>query len=172
VLTLWHLEHTMDYYAPMTYPVGSGMDEILTYENTGGGKGINILVDRINKMMSPDEDLVVIPEGALINYLAHRRNPTGFTTFLPTDSLIFGEKTMLEKLESSHPADIVFISRDTSEYGYHYPGQDYDFQIYDYVMSHYRPVLRIGSSAFMQKSTGMNQPLGMMVYRRVDNGQH
>ncbi len=171
VLTAWHLQHTVSYYSPMTYAVASGGDKIMTYENTGAGKGVNILVEQIGKMTGQDDGLVVLPEGALINYLARRRNPTGFVTFLPTDPLIFGEGAMVAKLESSSPAYVIFISRDTSEYGYHYLGQDYGFDIFNFVMERYEPVLKIGSSAFMQKSVGMGQPLGMLVYRRIGKGQ-
>jgi len=170
-LMAWHLKHTVNYYSPMTYVVGSGGDRIMTYENSGGGKGVNILVEQLGRMMGPDDGLVVMPEGALINYLARKVNPTGFVTFLPTDPLIFGESTMIDRLEKSSPAYIIFISRDTSEYGYHYLGQDYGFDIFNFVMERYEPVLKIGSSAFMEKSVGMGQPLGMLVYRRIDGGR-
>lgn len=82
---------------------------------------------------------------------------------------MLGEGRMLASLKKTPPDYIIFISRDTSEYGYHYLGQDYGFDIFNFVMERYEPVLKIGSSAFMQKSVSMGQPLGMLVYRRIDS---
>ncbi|MEK7680179.1 MAG: hypothetical protein AAB356_08300, partial [Deltaproteobacteria bacterium] len=127
VVFAWHLKEEWRYYRPMTYPVGKGADTILTYDPkvVGAGYGMNVLLENIEKIMGPEEGFVVMPEGALVNYLSRRPNPTGFINFVPADVQMFGEEAMLAALRRTPPPYLIMSSRDTSEYGAAYLGQGY-----------------------------------------------
>lgn len=170
VVLAWHLLEERRYYKPMTYPVGKGGDTILTYDPqvVGVGYGMNVLLENIERIMGPEEGLAVMPEGALVNYLSRRPNPTGFINFVPADVQMFGESAMLAALRSAPPEYIIMISRDTSEYGAAYLGQGYGYGIFSFVSSRYAPVLQIGSADFLTESKGFTQPLGMVVMRCVE----
>lgn len=170
VVFAWHLKEEWRYYRPMTYPVGKGGDTILTYDPkvVGAGYGMNALLANIERIMGPEEGFVVMPEGALVNYLARRPNPTRFINFVPADVQMFGEGTMLAALRGAPPAYLIMISRDTSEYGAAYLGQGYGYGLFSFVSSRYEPVLQIGSADFLVESKGFGQPLGMVVMRRLE----
>ncbi len=170
VVSGWHLMEEWKYYRPMTYPVGKGGDTILTYEpeSVGVGYGMNALLENIERIMGPEEGFVVMPEGALVNYLSRRPNPTGFINFVPADVQMFGESAMLAALRNAPPQFMIMISRDTSEYGAAYLGQGYGYGLFSFVSSRYEPVLQIGSPDFLVESKGFSQPLGMIVMRRIE----
>ncbi len=155
------------HYAAMDYEVGEGGDMVIA-SGYSGGKGVDILLEQIDKVMAPGDDFIIMPEGTLVNYLSRRKNPTPYVTFLPTDMTIYGEKRMLSALEKSPPDFIILISRDTIEYGVHYLGQGYGESIYRFIMDGYSPVVRIGNLGFLERSVGMSQPLGILIMKRID----
>jgi hypothetical protein len=152
-------------YEMQDYAVGEGGDTLIT-SGYSGGKGVEILLEQIDKVMAPEDDFIVMPEGTLVNYLSRRKNPTKFVTFLPTDITIYGEDRMLAALADTPPDYIILISRDTIEYGVHYLGQGYGDRIYAFIMNGYEGVVRIGNLGFLEESTGMGQPLGMLIMKR------
>jgi hypothetical protein len=152
------------HYSIMDYPVGEGGDTIIASGHYGG-KGVDILLEQIDKVMAPDEDFIIMPEGVLVNYLSRRKNPTEFMTFLPTDMTIYGEDRLLSALQASKPDYIILISRDTIEYGVHYLGQGYGDSIYSFVRSGYSDVVRIGDMSFLENSEGKG--LGILILKRI-----
>lgn len=77
------------------------------------------------------------------------------------------EDKIIESLENAPPDYIILISRDSIEYGFHYLGQDYGFKVFAFVRDRYDLVVRIGSMEFLEKSTSMQQPLGMVILKRA-----
>jgi hypothetical protein len=59
----------------------------------------------------------VLPEGVMLNYLARIPNPTPFINFMPPEFLLFGGNNWLTSFQNNPPKLIVFIPKDTSEYG-------------------------------------------------------
>lgn len=152
-------------YERMDYAIGSGGDMIVA-SGFSGGKGVDILLEQINRVMAPGETFVMLPEGTLINYLSRRDNPTRYVSFLPSDMTIFGEDAILEELEAARPDYVVLISRDTIEYGAHYLGQGYGDSIFSFITNRYSDIVRIGDMGFLENSTGMSQPLGIVIMKR------
>ncbi len=79
----------------------------------------------------------VLPEGALINYLARRKAPTRFFNFMPPEVVMFGEQEMLAELQAHPPDVIVLAHRDTIEYGVPFFGRDYAQGILAWVRANY-----------------------------------
>ncbi len=106
-------------------------------------------VARALEQLSGDEgDLVVLPEGVMLNFLLRRPNPTRYINFMPPELMIFGESRILDGLASSPPDSIVLVHKDTSEYGVPFFGRDYGVALMDWVREHYRPAVRIGRPPF------------------------
>lgn len=154
-------------YRVMDYALGKGGDMLIT-SAFSSGKWVDILLEQIDRVMAPEDDFIIMPEGALVNYLAKRKNPTQFVTFLPTDMTIYGEGRMLAALSESPPDYIILISRDTIEYGVYYLGQGYGDQIYTFIKNKYDDIVRIGSMGFLENPTGVRQPPGMVILKRKD----
>lgn len=152
-------------YERMDYEVASDGDMIVAPAYSGG-QGVDILLQQIERVMAPGENFVMLPEGALMNYLSRRENPTRYVSFLPSDMTIFGEENILAAFEASRPDYIILISRDTIEYGEHYLGQGYGYRIFPFIMNNYSDVVRIGDMGFLEKSIGMSQPLGIVIMKR------
>ena len=152
-------------YKMQDYAVGKGGDTLVA-SGFSGGKGVEILLEQIEKVMAPEDDFIMLPEGTFVNYLSRRKNPVKYTSFLPSDMTIYGEGTILAAIREAPPDFIILISRDTIEYGAHYMGQDYGHEIFSFITEEYTDVVRIGNMGFLEKSVGMSQPLGIVIMKR------
>jgi len=104
----------------------------------------------------PGNTLLVLPEGALVNFLSRRRNPTPYLTFMPPELLMFHDEAMLTAIRR-HPPDVVmFIHLDTSvPYRMRFFGRDYAATISSYVKSHYAREVLFGAKPFTGPSFGI-----------------
>ena len=127
---------------------------------------MDILLGQIERVMAPEDDFIMLPEGTLVNYLSRRKNPVKYTSFLPSDMTIYGEETILSAIRENPPDFVIFISRDTIEYGAHYLGQDYGHRIFAFITAGYEDVVRIGNMGFLERSVSMSQPLGIVIMKR------
>jgi hypothetical protein len=85
----------------------------------------------------PPGTLAVLPEGAMLNVLLRRPNPSGFVDFGPLEVLAFGEEAMLRGLQAHPPDRIALVHKDTSEFGPRFFGRDYGQEIFAWIARHY-----------------------------------
>jgi hypothetical protein len=112
-------------------------------------------LEELGHRTRPDQTLLVLPEGVMINYLSRRVNPTPYFVFLPLELALFGEDQMLSSMQA-HPADyVMLVHRDTSEYGVPFFGRDYGRKLYAWIMAHYRPLTLIGAPPLQDKRFGI-----------------
>lgn len=106
-------------YRVKTFPVGSGGDRILAEPPavTPRPAIVAATLERLAQRMGPDDTLLVMPEGIMLNYWLRKDNPTAFDLFLPTEIAAFGEETMLRDLEAHPPDWIVLAHRLSGEFG-------------------------------------------------------
>jgi hypothetical protein len=98
-----------------TYALGSGPDRIRTDE--ARGRVVDRAMAIVEGRLGPDGTLVAIPEGVSINYLARRRNPTPYVSFLPPEVIHFGEAKMLRALDESLPDMVLHLHTQTESMG-------------------------------------------------------
>ena len=98
--------------------------------------------------MEPEETLVVLPEGIMVNYLIRRENPTPYINFMPPEMILFGGGPILQSLKREAPDYIAFVHKKTVMYGYPFFGRDYGQQIYRWVNDNYYAIRRIGMRPF------------------------
>lgn len=99
-----------------------------------------------------DSTAVVLPEGVSINFFSHRDNPTRYYTFLPSEIATIGEEKIIQQLDAHEVDYILFLSRETSEYGYPFFGVHYAKEIYGWIEEHYYLLRTIGPYPFTSES--------------------
>lgn len=113
---------SFQYWQRCSIPVGVGRDRFLADER---GTFVQAAVEAVTNKVSPEETLLVLPEGVMINYLARRRSPSPYINFMPPELLMYGEANMVSALEANPPDFIAVVDKDTSEYGVPRFGRDY-----------------------------------------------
>ncbi len=129
---LWH--KSTAFFARKNVEVGSGRDRMIADER---GLYVNAVLRQLETRLAPGDELLVLPEGITINYLARRRTPTSFVNFMPPELLLFGEANMVAALEANPPAVVVLAHKSTAEYGFPFFGADYGTVLAGWVREHY-----------------------------------
>src|SRR5262249_17257531 len=78
------------------------------------GRRLVALLADLQSFTKPDDTLLVMPEGLMINFLARRANPTTHLNFTPPALIMYGEQTMLADFQSHGPPDYVAIVNNDS----------------------------------------------------------
>lgn len=122
--------------------VGAGSNAFLADPaNTRAPSGlvINLILKQL-QTLAPTSTLAVFPEGAMINYLAGRTNPTPYITLMPPEVKMFGDDSILEGL-SAHPPDFILVQKMSalSEYDSGDFETGYGVKINQWVRSNYQP---------------------------------
>ncbi len=152
VLVFAHLRLNAALYSIKTEVVGRDGD--LFYSDRRGAV-VDAVVEELRSTSSPDQTLVVVPEGLIINYLARRTNPTGQLNFTPPAILMYGEENMLAAFKA-HPPDLVLVTDvDTSDYGPRLFGADYGRLIGNWIKENYTAVKRFGGPTYQQGGIGI-----------------
>jgi hypothetical protein len=112
-------------YRKLTFAVGYGGDEIITANTATDQRGpaLAAAISEINKNVAPDDTLAIVPEGAMVNYLCRRVNPTGYPVWLPPEIEAFGQTNMVNAFEQHSPDYILLLHRSVREYHLKYFGQ-------------------------------------------------
>ena len=116
--------------------------------------------------MPAQSTLVVLPEGASLNYWLRKRNPSGFLLYLPTEIAAFGEVRMLAGLSESPPDFVALVHRLSEEFGTGPFGVDprNGRALLEWVKRHYERVGRVGSEPFGRDGFGVvmlrRRPIG------------
>ena len=136
------------HYAKVTLPVGKGGDVIMTPDTDldQRGLGISMAMSWMKTNLPPQATLAVLPEGAAINYLTRRVNPSGYPTWLPPELRAFGQTNMAAVFERSSPDYILLLHRDVWEYNVKYFGlqPEYGQALMQWVRQHYETIYQLG----------------------------
>lgn len=141
-------------YGAKTVWAGHGGDAVRTYSARWDplSYGLAAAAAHIERLTPPDSTLVVLPEGALVNYLARRRNPTPYVSYMPAEMASIGENAMLAALEQARPDYVLVVHRRLLEYGYlPYGGGDFSPGILAWLDREYEIVEQFGSSVSLFK---------------------
>jgi hypothetical protein len=132
--------------------IGSGAD---AFWADARGLFVDRAVQLLQQRTRPGRTLAVLPEGAMINYLARRPNSTPYFVLVPLEVNLFGEDRIIAAFAAKPPDLVLLVHRDTSEYGVQFFGRDYAQRIHAWIMANYRPVGRIGAQPFQDGRFGM-----------------
>ncbi|MBA4146562.1 MAG: hypothetical protein H0X66_00495 [Verrucomicrobia bacterium] len=133
-------------YAKRDFAIGTGGDRIVTWnEKTSVSAEVAEALEWIETNVSEKETLAVLPEGAMLNYLSRRSNPTPYLVLM-AEVEVYGMQNMTIAYQKNPPDFIVLMHRETAEYGWNYFGKDkvYGLDLMNWINENYKPVHRIG----------------------------
>lgn len=107
------------------------------YTDRATGESFNQTIDFIKANTQKDSYVLVMPEGAMINFLTERRTSGLFYSLLPINIETYGEDNIIKELKKNPPDYIVINARNSSDYGAAFFGADYGFKIYDFIKNQY-----------------------------------
>jgi hypothetical protein len=94
--------------------------------------------------------LATVPEGAMINYLSRRENPTGYINLMPPEVAMFGQSRIVGSFAAHPPDFILLVQSDPSDYGYR-SFADYGGEIDRWVQTNYIPLPTAPQSMLLMK---------------------
>jgi len=112
------------------------------------GRFVMVALEQFEKRSRPGDTLAVLPEGATLNFLYRRANPTAHPVVMPTEMILFGEGRILRSFQEHPPDWIAYVHKDTAEYGYPFFGRDYCRQLDGWIQQNYAPTVLIGNRPF------------------------
>jgi hypothetical protein len=136
------------WYATKRLPIGSGGDRF--YVSSSGTIPEELLLrdalQTLTRYTNENDTIAVMPEGVMLNYLLRVNSPLRVVTLMPPEVLAFGEAAVVDSLEAAPPTFVVYVHKDTSEYGFPLFGTErwYGEQIMTWVKAHYQPVQTFG----------------------------
>jgi hypothetical protein len=158
--------HSESNYRQKNVPVGRGGDEIMAYDPAVDPFHGTVLLalSWIQANVPPEATLAVLPEGAMINYLSRRVNPTPCLFWVPPVMAVFGQTNMNAAFEANPPDFIFIVARSTSEFGVGYFGyyHDYGTDLMRWIEGHYDRVYpaaeATGNQSFSKLQTWKRRP--------------
>ena len=119
------------------------------------GNQVNDFVADFRQRAAPGQTLAVVPEGALLNYLCRRESSVPYVNFLPLETALYGEETILEALQAHPPDWIAFTNRKTDEYELDWFTVHYGREIGGWILRNYMPVRTIGGPVLQDQGFGI-----------------
>lgn len=95
------------------------------------------LINYINKHTKKTDTIVILPEGAMINFLTDRPTENYYTSLIPLYVEVFGEDKIIEHFKETKPEYIIFNNWNTKDYYFKYICQDYAVSFCNYVAQNY-----------------------------------
>ncbi len=155
-LVLTHLarSHTLYHGDPgKPVPVGEGADR---FRAGARGDAMARAARDLEQRLTPDETLLVLPEGVMLNYLTRRRTPTPFLNFMPPELIFWGEEAVVEALRASPPDAVVIVHKDTREYGKSWFGSPgYGATILSWIRARYGVAATYGATPLVGQEFGV-----------------
>jgi hypothetical protein len=134
-------------YGERTEMVGRGGDRMLVSKGgTHGGLTLGRVAEWLETNTPPSSTLAVLPDGAMLNYLARRTNPTGYLRWNPTECTLFGQDNMTHAFMRTQPDYIVLIQYEVEGFKIKAFGQEVGngLELKQWIDAHYKAVYRTG----------------------------
>ena len=119
------------------------------------GKEMAAALADLRQRLGPEDTLLVLPEGVMLNYLLRRRTPARHVNFMPPELLLWGEDTILSELRQSPPDVVAIVHKDTSEYGAARFGRDYGERIWAWIENTYERKAVFGANPLASSRFGI-----------------
>jgi len=147
------------WYTAKTLAVDQGGDRIYAFnpQFNPTGEGVKQALAWIEKNVPQNGTLAVLPEGAMLNYLSRRVNPTPCLDWTPNVLIALGQAKMTASFEKNPPDYICLVERDTSEFGVGYFGHSpgYGVELMQWIEKNYQPVHLIGREPLRNRMFGI-----------------
>ena len=157
--TVPYIAISQTWYGAKTLEMGSGPGQFYVFNlaNFEEGARARDALDELNRSLKPGDTVAVLPEGVMLNYLSRRESPLRVVTLMPPEILTFGEADVVRSLEAHPPTLIVFVHKDTGEYGYDLFGTSprYGRTTMEWIRKRYRSVRTFGNNPTSPSGRGL-----------------
>jgi hypothetical protein len=143
---------TLTHMGDRTHAVSEGADRFYAIYR---GRFVAQTVQLVRDRTRDDATMAIFPEGVMFNYLARRRVPTRYLNFIPHEVNLYGEQAILDAMRATPPDVVVFVTRDTSAYGFQYFGRDYAHNLYAFLLERYPRGMALGGRPFTDEPFGV-----------------
>ncbi|MDD3150734.1 MAG: hypothetical protein PHV68_07850, partial [Candidatus Gastranaerophilales bacterium] len=96
------------------------------------------ILDYINTNIPESSTILVLPEGAMFNFLTNKASMDKYHSLLPLYVEMYGEQNIINDLLKNSPDYIFINNRNTAEYGYTYFCKDYGQNICNFIYKNYK----------------------------------
>jgi hypothetical protein len=150
-----HLTFAHHFYAAKTETIGEGNDRF--YVSGSTGLPFRDAVTALRRILKRGETVAVVPEGVMLNYLLRAESPLHVVTLMPPEVVTFGEPAIVDSLRTAPPTYVVFVHKNTSEYGYPVFGLSpaYGGRTMDWIKTHYQLVQTMGNEPLTSDGQGV-----------------
>ena len=155
IFVMHHVQLSNANHSQFVVPIASGPDRFLFHRVGTRSDDVVSLLKMLAENTHQNETIAVMPEGVMVNYLLRRENPSKYTFYEPSDVMMFGEDKILASFVANPPDYVVYIHKDTSQFGVRYFGQDYAQKMHAWVLANYNVVGRIGPPPFTSPDGGI-----------------
>ena len=107
------------------------------YASKGLAEPFGETIDYLSKNSTPQESMLVMPEGIMLNFLTGKKWDFYQTSFIPLDFDTFREDNIIKQIILKKPQYVVFTSRSTKEYGKDRICRDYAIDTCKYIVNNY-----------------------------------
>jgi hypothetical protein len=128
------------------FPVGQPPNQFLDFEYRAAA--VNEMLSLIKTNIKEDETLAVWPEGAALNFLTRRANPTRFISLIYPVLLRQGEDEILSSYAAHPPDFILLVDRHDAEFGAGRFGQAYARDLMAWLRRNYVERNQVGTQPF------------------------
>ena len=109
---------------------------IFTYKKDG--RLIEASIGLVFENTKPEDRVVVLPEGSIINFITDRKGDNTYYNLSPLFYFdVFGEERILKHFEKNLPEYFIILPIDNREYGYSFFGKDYAQNFYIMLIKNY-----------------------------------
>lgn len=102
-------------------------------------KNANAVIDFLRTKTSPEDRVVIFPEGLVMNFLADRKSDDYYNSLLPLYIETFGEKRLINHFNQVKPEYIIFHSFPTENYYFKSICKDFGLEFCSAVQKQYSP---------------------------------
>jgi hypothetical protein len=154
-------------FAAKNLAVGQGNDRIIAFGPDGNSveaRTVNAALAWIDTNVPPDATVAALPQGAMLNYLSRRINPTPCLDWNPTMFNVFSQEKMTAAFEKTPPDYVLLVEWNAYEFGIggefgHFPG--YGLELMDWIGKNYAPAALFGSEPLK------NGLFGIKIVKRI-----
>lgn len=148
------LSRTAFYTHRKNFVLGSGRDSLRCTEKQGAP--LKAAMGYLDRRMSPDDTLLVLPEGISLNYLLRRETNSPYVNFMQPELVMYGEENILADLRSNPSDFVLLVTRNVAGYGLDHFGQaGYGDKIMKWIRTNYVVEKQFGADPFEPQDFGV-----------------
>ncbi|MFH2001029.1 MAG: hypothetical protein ABIK28_15210 [Planctomycetota bacterium] len=118
------------------------------------GVDLYLTIEFLSETAKPGESLLVLPEGAFLNFITALPNPTYYNLFIPPELNADTEKKVIAQIKATAVDWIVLLNRPVGEFGSRGLGVDYGLELMAYVDTFYQKVASFGPKPYSGPDQG------------------